>query len=115
MPTLVKNAHVYSRLLFTKKKTSTRKVGWGQTPWAPLWLRPSNDGLEVACVAGVRRGERGELILIAKCEESTKSDPNDRASRSNLTSPLSPHCTPATQASPEGVRYKESSLRADVS
>ena len=29
MPTLVKNAHVYSRLLFTEKKKNTRKKGGG--------------------------------------------------------------------------------------
>ena len=70
---------------FTKKKNPLENGGRGQTPRAPLWLRPSNDGPEVACVAGVQYGERGKLILSAKCEESAKSDPNDRASCSKLT------------------------------
>ena len=47
------------------------------------------------CMAGVRRGGRGELNLSAKFEESVKRDrwdlggnpdPNDRASRSPCTS-----------------------------
>ena len=45
MPTLVKNAHVYSRLLFNKKKNIRQKMGAG--PLAPsgyapadLWLTP---------------------------------------------------------------------------
>ena len=46
-------------------------------------LRAVTRVLQVACVAGVQRGGMGEVKL---------------ASRSNLTSPLPPLCTPATQA-----------------
>ena len=56
-------------------------------------------------MAGVQRGGRGEV----KFEREARSDPNDRASRSprtlhsNLTSPLPPLCTPATQARAAGT------------
>ena len=55
----------------------------------------------LACVAGEQRGGRGEV----ECEREARSlgarrerAPNDRASRSHSTFPLSPLCTPATQA-----------------
>ena len=68
--------------------------------------------LTIACVAGVEKGRRGKLNSSAKCEESAKRDRwdlggNSRSpcisrspyiSRSNLTLPLPPSCTPVAQA-----------------
>ena len=66
----------------------------------------------VACVAGVERGERGEV----ECEREARSlsapyrAPNDRASHSHSTSPLPPLSTPATQAKQHAFTAKFASF-----
>ena len=69
----------------------------------------SNAKFSLACVAGVQRGGKGEV----ECEREARSlgartsaqrsrfalaFNSRRASRSHSTSPLTPICTPATQA-----------------
>ena len=53
--------------------------------------------IPLACVAGVQRGGRGKINLSAKHVLAGVhfQDPNDRASHSNLTSPLPPLCKQA--------------------
>ena len=66
--------------------------------------------MSIRAVVGRGRGE-------VKFEREARSDPNDRASRSprtlrsNLTSPLSPLCTPATQANAATLNVQYLQLR----